>query len=132
MINVGGLAGIVTTLTEKHAGFGYAYLISLCLMVVATVLFQVGYLHFGKHFVQRGYSCQSRVDEITVKAPPAGNVIMLVLGALRRRRNLGHVGTSQPGRDGQSPAQQNGAATSTEDETLLRETKAALKACLLL
>lgn len=48
VINVGGLAGIVTTLTEKHAGFGYAYLISLCLMVAAAVLFQAGYPHFSK------------------------------------------------------------------------------------
>jgi POT family proton-dependent oligopeptide transporter len=53
VINVGGLAGIVTTLTEKHAGFGYAYLISLCLMVVAAALFQAGYFHFGEQSVAR-------------------------------------------------------------------------------
>lgn len=67
-----------------------------------------------------------------MKAPPAGNVITSVLGALRRRRNPSHTGTSQPARAGQSPAQDNSAAISAQDEILLRETKAALKACLLL
>ena len=71
-------------------------------------------------------------DNIAVKAPPAGNVITSVLGALRRRRNRGHTGTTQLGNDGQPPPQQDGAVTSTEDETLLRETKTALRACLLL
>lgn len=55
VINVGGLTGIVTTLTEKHAGFGYAYLISLCLMVVAAALFQAGYLHFSEQSVAWSY-----------------------------------------------------------------------------
>jgi POT family proton-dependent oligopeptide transporter len=51
MINVGGLAGIVTTVTEKYAGFGFAYLISLCLVVASAALFQAWYLHFGEGFV---------------------------------------------------------------------------------
>lgn len=48
MVNMGGLTGIVTTVTENHAGFGYAYLIGLCLIVASAVLFQSGYTHFSK------------------------------------------------------------------------------------
>jgi POT family proton-dependent oligopeptide transporter len=50
VINVGGLAGVVTTLVEKHSGFGFAYLISLCLIVASAVAFQAGsmYFKFGK------------------------------------------------------------------------------------
>jgi hypothetical protein len=75
---------------------------------------------------------ESKFDEFLVTAPPAGNVITSVFRALRRRRDPGHRESIQSGREGQSPAQQDGAATSNEDEILLSETKAALKACLLL
>ncbi|KAF2998581.1 hypothetical protein E8E13_006343 [Curvularia kusanoi] len=112
MINVGGLAGIVTTLIEKHAGFGYAYLISLCLMVAAAVLFQAGFSHF-------------------ITAPPTGNVITSVFEALRRRRQSHENETTHQGREEQDSAQQDRAAILSEDEKLLSETKAALKACLL-
>ncbi|KAF1914535.1 proton-dependent oligopeptide transporter family [Ampelomyces quisqualis] len=120
VINVGGLAGIVTTLTEKHAGFGYAFLISLCLMLVAAALFQAGYFHFNTGF-----------DEFLVTAPPAGNVLTSVLRALRRRRDPNYQKSIQSGLEAQPAAQQDGAATASEDDILLSETKAALKACLL-
>lgn len=72
------------------------------------------------------------VDEFLVTAPPTGNVITSVFRALRRRRHPDRCESIHPGRGGQSPAQQDGAATFNEDEILLSETKAALKACLLL
>lgn len=74
---------------------------------------------------------ESRFDESLVTAPPAGNVLTSVFKALRRRRN-DRCESAQPEHEGQSPAQQDGAATSNADEILLSETKAALKACLLL
>jgi POT family proton-dependent oligopeptide transporter len=75
---------------------------------------------------------ESGINRFLVTAPPAGNVITSVFRALRRRQHSDHSESIQPGREGQSPAQQDGAATSNEDEILLSETKAALKACLLL
>jgi POT family proton-dependent oligopeptide transporter len=55
-----------------------------------------------------------------------------VFRALRRRRDPDHRKSIQPSREGQSLAQEDSAATPNEDEILLSETKAALKACLLL
>jgi POT family proton-dependent oligopeptide transporter len=75
---------------------------------------------------------ESEFDEFLVTAPPAGNVLTSVFGALRRRQHPDHCGSIHPGREGQSNTQQDSAATSNEDELLLSETKAALKACLLL
>jgi hypothetical protein len=54
-----------------------------------------------------------------------------VFEALRRRRVAKHR-TSITLVQGRSSAQQDDVAFSNEDEILLRETKAALKACLLL
>jgi POT family proton-dependent oligopeptide transporter len=67
-----------------------------------------------------------------VTAPPTGNVITSVLGALRRRRDPEHCKSTQAAGEEQSPARQDGLPTATDDELLLKETKAALKACLLL
>jgi POT family proton-dependent oligopeptide transporter len=79
-----------------------------------------------------GFHDEPAVNKFIVTAPPTGNVITSVLGALRRRRESCHDKTIQPEREGQSSNQEGGAVTTSEDETLLRETKAALKACLLL
>jgi POT family proton-dependent oligopeptide transporter len=75
---------------------------------------------------------ESGFNEFLVTAPPAGNVLTSVFRALRQRRDPDHSESIQPGREGKSPAKQDGVATSNEDEILLSETKAALKACLLL
>ena len=51
--------------------------------------------------------------------------------ALRRRRDVRHRAPVSMAQE-RSSAQENSVAFSSEDEILLRETKAALKACLLL
>lgn len=51
MINVGGLCGIMTTNVERYAGFGFAFLICLCLIVASAAIFQAGYFKFGEEFV---------------------------------------------------------------------------------
>jgi POT family proton-dependent oligopeptide transporter len=72
-----------------------------------------------------------KFDQFLVTAPPTGNVITSVFEALRRRRVAKHR-ASITLVQGRSSTQQDDVAFSNEDETLLRETKAALKACLLL
>jgi POT family proton-dependent oligopeptide transporter len=72
-----------------------------------------------------------KFDHSLVTAPPTGNVITLVFEALRRRRVAKHR-TSITLVQGRSSTQQDDVVFSNEDENLLRETKAALKACLLL
>jgi POT family proton-dependent oligopeptide transporter len=75
---------------------------------------------------------ETRSNELLVTAPPTGNVLTSVFRALRRRQDPDHRKSIQPSREGQSPAQEDSSATPNEDEILLSETKAALKACLLL
>lgn len=48
MTNVGGLAGILTTITEKDASFGFAFLIALCLIAVSAVTFQAGVARYSE------------------------------------------------------------------------------------
>lgn len=77
------------------------------------------------------YPDKIEFDQLLVTAPPTGNVITSVFRALRRRRDEKHRAlislVQEP-----SSAQQDDVAFSHEDKILLRETKAALKACLLL
>lgn len=49
MINIGGLCGIITTNVERYAyaGFGYAFLICLCLVAISGVIFNAAYTKFG-------------------------------------------------------------------------------------
>lgn len=49
MINLGSLAGILTTVTEKVKGFGYAYLIPLSFMIVAMTVFHLGTSRYGEY-----------------------------------------------------------------------------------
>ncbi|TVY92733.1 putative peptide transporter [Lachnellula willkommii] len=110
MINVGGLAGIVTTITEKTRGFGFAYLIGLCLIVASAATFQAGFTHF-------------------IRAPPAGNVLTSAFKTLRRRAP-GYRQQNQIGGVRQLSAQQDGSSNPNEDEIMMTEMKAALRACL--
>ncbi|KAF3492392.1 uncharacterized protein GIQ15_01909 [Arthroderma uncinatum] len=109
VISVGGLCGIITTNVEKHAyaGFGFAFLICLCLVAMATAIFQVGYTKFET-------------------APPSGNPIANLFSALRRRRNLAHLRPDQT----ETAIQSSTHVTPSEDESIIADAKAALRACL--
>ena len=93
------------------------------------MLFQVGYTHFGKWSV--AIHEKTKFKQFSETAPPTGNVITSVFEALRRRRDVRHRAPVSMAQE-RSSAQENSVAFSSEDEILLRETKAALKACLLL
>ena len=77
------------------------------------------------------YPNEIEFDQLSVTAPPTGNVITTVFRALRRRRDAKDRASISPVQE-PSSAQQDHVAFSHEDKMLLRETKAALKACLLL
>ena len=77
------------------------------------------------------YPDKTELDQLLVTAPPTGNVITSVFRALRRRRDAKYR-ASIPLVQERSSAQQDDVPFSNEDSILLRETKAALKACLLL
>lgn len=67
-------------------------------------------------------------------APPSGNAIADLFGALRRRRNLAHSRPDQTEGAIQSSAdaQEAGAATPSNDEAIIADAKTALRACLVL
>ncbi|KAG9529345.1 oligopeptide transporter, partial [Aureobasidium melanogenum] len=111
MINVGGLCGIITTNVEKYAGFGYAFLICLCLIVASATIFQAGYLKFET-------------------SPSTGNAIAEVSKALRRQRALKHHSTRQAAITDPPYTGQDGEATAEEDKATIAEAKSALRACL--
>ncbi|ORY59326.1 oligopeptide transporter [Pseudomassariella vexata] len=111
MINVGGLCGIITTNVEKYAGFGFTFLICLCLIVASAAIFQAGYMKFET-------------------APPSGNAIANLFNALRRRRDPGHRNPDQTEVVRQPAAQQDDSATPNKDEAIIAEAKSALRACL--
>jgi proton-dependent oligopeptide transporter, POT family len=75
---------------------------------------------------------ESDADKFLVTAPPAGNVLTSVFKTLRRRRDPGYRNPNQTGGARQSSAQQDGSANPNEDEIIIAETKAALRACLVL
>jgi len=51
MINLGGLASILTAVTEKFKGFGFAFLVPLCLVVISVTTFQFGSSNYGTQFI---------------------------------------------------------------------------------
>lgn len=51
MINVGGLCGIITTNIERYAhvaGFGFAFMVCLILVMASTLIFNIEYKKFGE------------------------------------------------------------------------------------
>ncbi|KAE8364009.1 POT family-domain-containing protein [Aspergillus caelatus] len=113
MINVGGLCGIITTNVERYAyaGFGFAFLICLCLIVTSATIFQAGYTKFET-------------------APPSGNAIADLFGALRRRRNPAHPRPDQTEVEVQSSVQEDSPASPSNDAAIIADAKSALRACL--
>ncbi|KAF7585376.1 hypothetical protein BBP40_011101 [Aspergillus hancockii] len=113
MINVGGLCGIITTNVERYAyaGFGFAFLIWLCLIVTSAAIFQIGYTNFET-------------------APPSANAIADLFSALRRRRNTAHPRPDQTEIAVPSSSQEDGPATPSNDEAIIADAKSALRACL--
>ncbi|PLB36945.1 POT family-domain-containing protein [Aspergillus candidus] len=112
VINIGGLCGIITTNVEKYAyaGFGFAFLICLCLIGISATIFQIGYTKFDT-------------------APPSGNPVANLVGALRRRREAAHPRPDLTEVVTQTPSQ-NGSIPSRDDETTIADAKSALRACL--
>ncbi|KAK4210206.1 oligopeptide transporter [Rhypophila decipiens] len=114
MINLGSLAGILTTLTEKVKGFGYAYLIPLGFMVVALAVF---------HLETSRY----------VLPMPTQNILPVVFRLIIRRSR---------GRSGPAAEQSNSSVlesdrasptpTLTNDDAILaKQVKTAIKSCLI-
>ncbi|KAM7216819.1 POT family domain containing protein [Rhypophila decipiens] len=115
MINLGSLAGILTTLTEKVKGFGYAYLIPLGFMVVALAVFHLG---------------RSRY----VLPMPTQNILPVVFRLMIRRSR----GRSRPAAEqsNTSSVLESGRASPTQtltndDLILAKQVKAAIKSCLI-
>ncbi|KAM7200757.1 POT family domain containing protein [Rhypophila sp. PSN 637] len=113
MINLGSLAGILTTLTEKVKGFGYAYLISLGFMVVALAVFHLGTSRY-------------------VLPMPTQNILPVAFRLMIRRSR----GRSRPAAEQSNSVLESGRASPTptltnDDALLAQEVKAAIKSCLI-
>lgn len=67
-----------------------------------------------------------------VTAPPAGNVLTSVFKVLRRRRSPLHQDTNRKEDAGAASPHQDTPEVPDEDDVIMAETKAALKACLVL
>ncbi|KAK4196679.1 oligopeptide transporter [Triangularia verruculosa] len=130
MINVGGLCGIITTNIERYAhvaGFGFAFMVCLILVMASTLIFNITYKKF----------------EII---PPSGNAVADTIAALRRRRlqkkasrdttpaaaqETKAVSAGSSDASSQSAAEDGTITTqAAKDLSVLRDAKTALRACL--
>ncbi|KAM7185432.1 POT family domain containing protein [Naviculisporaceae sp. PSN 640] len=109
MINLGSLAGIVTTVIERVRGFGYAYLVPLSFMAVALALFQLG------------------TSRYVLPEPPQN--ILPVVFRLMTRRLVRH--SSSQAKQLEPSQRQPTSTVPDNDARLSLEVKATIRSCLI-